>query len=373
MKEWTKKTKMTVVLGVLAITLAGGGVYAYASNQSKITAAQTEITAQETVLKELNRELKGYFDKESPSYLVENMQEKQISDFRKAVDKETTPKKTDLKVDLSAFKTEAKEVEKTMVALENTFGQQQAINKLFQKTAINGSKITKDLPIADDLKQETVDQVKKSVEKPASDFEKSVLSLATEAENQLKQIDKAKQATAKVYKDKVVSTDAKLYDTAKAETEKIKNSKAKKALNDQLANVKTDIDKKSTEAEKKETEVKVADAADKSQQQQNAITATDTQAVTDQGAAAPDYSGVGGNVDTGGYTPQGNADPGYQQPQYQAPAQQETQTPQAPATGGGGQGQNPPTTNNNNNTTWDKPTETTPNANGGEDNYWGFD
>ncbi|MGL9757226.1 hypothetical protein, partial [Enterococcus sp. DIV2324] len=275
-------------------------------------------------------------------------------------------------VDLSAFENEAAEVEKTMLALEKTFDKQQAANKLFQKTAINGSKITKDLPIADELKKETVDQVKKTVDQPASDFEKSVLSLATEAENQVKQIDKAKQATAKVYKDKVVSTDTKLYDAAKAETEKIKNAKAKKALNDQLTKVKADIDKKAAEAEKKETEVKEA-AADQSQQQQNAVTAADTQAVTDQGAAAPDYSGAGGNVDTGGYTPQGNADPGYQQPQYQAPAQQETQTPQAPATGGGGQGQNPPTTNNNNNTTWDKPTETTPNANGGEDNYWGFD
>ncbi|WP_438791756.1 hypothetical protein, partial [Enterococcus sp. DIV2324] len=96
MKKWTKKTKMTVVVGALAITLAGGGVYAYASNQTKIAAAQTEISKQETVLKELNGELKGYFDKKSPSYLVENMQEKQISDFRKAVDKATTPKKTDL-------------------------------------------------------------------------------------------------------------------------------------------------------------------------------------------------------------------------------------------------------------------------------------
>ncbi|MFD1902563.1 hypothetical protein GQR36_25650 [Enterococcus termitis] len=158
------------------------------------------------------------------------------------------------------------------------------------------------------------------------------------AENQLKQINSAKQAVNKVFKeDKVISTDTKLYEIAKVETEKIKNTKTKKALNEQLEKVKAAIDKKVAETEKKQAEVKEEAAVDQSQQQ-NVVATADTQAATDQGAAASaDYTGAGGNVDTGGYVSQGNADTNYQQPQNQAPAQQETPvtTPQQPADNGG--------------------------------------
>lgn len=332
MKKWTNKTKKTVALGLVVIAVIGGGsAYAYSSGQSKqkLEAAQTEVNNQETTLKTLNRDLKGYFDKKSPSYLVENMQESKIKELKKEVENATSLKETTLKVDHTSFDNEVEAVNKTMTTLETTFEQQQAVNKLFQETAVNGAKISKELPIADDLKQETIDQVKKLVEKPTSDFEKTIQSLTTEAENQVKQLDKAKQATAKVYKDKVISTDTKLYDTAKTEVDKVKNAKAKKALTDQLSKVKADIDKKAAEEEKGQAETKQESGTP--QQQAKTPEAQETAQAptqTDQGQATPDYTGSGGATDNGGYVPQ--------TPQPQVPQEQ------TPPTSNGGGGATPP-------------------------------
>ncbi|MEI5995621.1 hypothetical protein [Candidatus Enterococcus mansonii] len=327
MKKWTKKTKRTVVLGMLVIALVGGGsAYAYSSqSKQQLEAAQTQVMDQEAALKNLNSDLKGYFDKKSPSYLVENMQESQIKDFKKDVEKATSLKETTAKVDHSTFDKEVEAINETMKKIEKTFELQQATNKLFQGTAVNGAKISKDLPIADDLKQETIDQVKKSMEKTTSDFEKTIQSLTTEAENQLKQLDKAKQATAKVYKDKVISTDTKLYDTAKIEVDKIKNAKGKKTLMDQLSKVKADIDKKASEEAKEQSEVKQENGV--IQQKPKTPEAPQVSVQTDQ-RYTPDYTETGGAADTGDYVPQegnGNSQP-------QVPVTQE-QTP--PATGGG--------------------------------------
>lgn len=335
MKKWTNKTKKTVALGLVAIALIGGGsAYAYSSSQSKqkLEAAQAEVMKQETTLKSLNRDLKGYFDKKSPSFLVENMQESQVKDFKKEVEKTTSLKETTPKVDHTSFDKEVEAINKTMTTLEKTFEQQQAVNKLFQGAAVNGAKISKELPITDDLKQETIDQVKKSVEKSTSDFEKTVQSLAVEAENQVKQLDKAKQATEKVYKDKVISTDAKLYDTAKAEVDKVKNAKAKKALTDQLSKVKADIDKKAAEEVKGQAETKQESGTP--QQQAKTPEAQETaQAPTqgNQGQPTTDYTGSGGVTDTGGYVPQ--------TPQPQVPQEQ---TPPTSNGGGGNTGATSP-------------------------------
>ncbi|OTN83922.1 hypothetical protein A5819_003472 [Enterococcus sp. 7E2_DIV0204] len=355
MKKWTKKT---VALGLVAIAVIGGGsAYAYSSNQSKqkLEAAQTEVKNQEATLKALNRDLKGYFDKKSPSYLVENMQESQIKDLKKEVEKATSLKETTIKVDHSTFDKEVEAVNETMTTLEKTFEQQQSVNKLFQGIAVNGAKISKELPIADDLKQATIDQVKKSVEKPTSDFEKTVQSLASEAENQVKQLDKAKQATEKVYKDKVISTDTKLYDTAKAEVDKVKNEKVKKSLTDQLNKVKADIDKKAAEEAKGQAETKQENGTPQQQAKTSDVTETPAAQApvqTDQGST-PDYTGTGGATDTGSYVPQG----GNEYPQAQAPQEQ---TP--PATGGGQT--TPPASNNGGNTAPTNPNE----VQGSEDN-----
>ncbi|OTN83979.1 hypothetical protein A5819_003529 [Enterococcus sp. 7E2_DIV0204] len=335
MKKWTNKTKKTVALCLVAVAVIGGGsAYAYSSGQSKqkLEAAQTEVKKQEATLKTLNRDLKGYFDKKSPSYLVENMQESKIKELKKEVENATSLKETTLKVDHTSFDKEVEAVNKTMTKLETTFEKQQAVNKLFQEKAVNGAEISKELPIADDLKQETIDQVKKSVEKPTSDFEKTIQSLTAEAENQLKQLDKAKQATTKVYKDKVISTDTKLYDTAKTEVDKVKNAKAKKALTDQLSKVKADIDKKAAEEAKGQAETKQESGTP--QQQAKTTEAQETaQAPTqgNQGQPTPDYTGTGGATDNGGYVPQ--------TPQPQVPQEQ---TPPTSNGGGGNTGTTPP-------------------------------
>lgn len=345
MKKWTKKTKMTVVLGVLGIALiAGGSAYAYTNSQAKqqLEAAQTEVTNQEAALKTLNSDLKGYFDQKSPSFLVENMQESQITDLKSKVKKATTPTETTQKVDFSTFNQEAAEVETTMTTLETTFNQQQAVNQLFAGTAVNGAKVSKELAIADDLKKETVDQIKTTVEKPTTDFEKAIKELATEAENQLKQLDQAKQATEKVYKDdKVISTDTNIYDSAKTEVDKIKNDKSKKDLQTKLDKVKADIDKKAKEAEEKSKQDATA-AATKEQQVAEAQQQAQEQSAVDQNQAQSYVdNGSGAAPNTGGYTG-GNGGTG-----YTPPASGGNASGQASA-GGGGQTTTPtPPANNN--------------------------
>lgn len=352
MKKWTKKTKKIVALSLVAIAVIGGGsAYAYSSSRSKqkLEVAQTEVKNQELTLKTLNGNLKGYFDKKSPSYLVENMQESQIKDLKKEVKKATSLKETTIKVDHSIFDKEVDAVNETMTKLETTFHQQQALNKLFTGTAVNGPKVSKDLSIADDLKQETINQVKKLVEKPTSDFEKTTQSLTTEAENQVKQLDTAKTAVSKVYKDnKVISVDSKLYDNAKNEVNKIKNAKAKKALADELTKVKSDIDKKAKEAE--------AQQKQEAQKVENEVTNTNQQAKTENenkqtvqetnNAENTVTNNQNDNSNSGSYVPQDNGS-AQQQPAPPATGSENTggqgitggETP-PPATGGGNSGGN---------------------------------
>lgn len=341
---------MTVVLGVLGITLiAGGSAYAYTNSQAKqqLEAAQTEVTNQEAALKTLNSDLKGYFDQKSPSFLVENMQESQITDLKNKVKKATTPTETTQKVDFSTFNQEAAEVETTMTTLETTFNQQQAVNQLFVGTAVNGAKVSKELAIANDLKKETVDQIKKTVEKQTTDFEKAIKELATEAENQLKQLDQAKQATEKVYKDdKVISTDTNLYDSAKTEVDKIKNDKSKKDLQSKLDKVKADIDKKAKEAAdkaKQNDEQKAAQESQTKANEQEQANVADNSAANggntqgdNAGAANNDYS-----VSDAGTNAANNGNSGYVPPTTGNGGNNGStgggQT-QPPATGGNGSG-----------------------------------
>jgi hypothetical protein len=377
MEKVSKKTKLMITgVGIVAGLVVGGGAYASNQTSKKLAEAQELVTKRTNELESLEKEINSSFDGKSPSFLVANIEGNKVTELKNKVLKATESVKTNSKVDSSVFDKETAKVNKSMTLLEHTYKQQQAVNKLFQAKVINGSKVTKDLAIADDLEQETVDKVKNSVENPSTDFEKAAKELAIESENQLKQLDKAKQATEKVYKDnKVVSNDKKLYDAANSEVSKIKNAKAKKTLTDQLTKVKADIDKKAAE-EGKKADPEKAITTDPVQQQ-NAATTGDTNSVAAQDQASPEAVGAGADYSAG---TSGGADPGAYVPPvdnsggYQAPAQP---TPQAPANDNspntppttGGQTQNPPA----NDTTWDKPSDTTSNSNGGEDNYWGFD
>lgn len=328
MKKLTKKQKtMISVVGVAVIVF--GGTYAYGQSQSnkKRAEAKQELTVSTNKLAELDKQIVALLDSKDSNYLAKDVKEEQITKLKKQVETETTLKDTENlpKADYDTFKKQSNAVQQDIQKVETAYKTQTTVNGLFKRTdkevAMNGSDVKKDLTIADDLKKETVEQAKKEVYKDKSTvpYDKTVNELLTNAENQINQLEKAKSEVAKVYKDgKVISTDTKAYDTAKAETDKVKNEKAKKGLSDQLAKVKADIDKKAKEeADKKNqsSEAKKTSQADGAKQD-NATTDTPTadgtatanaenNATTDNGYTANGGATDNGNAGSngGGYTP----------------------------------------------------------------------
>ncbi|MEI5992455.1 hypothetical protein A5881_004011 [Enterococcus termitis] len=355
MKKVTKKQ-----LGLIAavVLLGAGGTYAYTQNQSKVKASEVKQEVKETTkkLEDLNKEVAALYDTKDPDFLVKGIKAKQIKDLKEKMTKVDTIKKDKelSKKEYVAYDKEVKAVNDNLANATKKLNALVDINGLFQQTqtavAINGSDVKKDLAIADDLKRETVEKVSKAYFKEGATktYDKTINELLANAENQLNQIDKAKVEVAKVYKEgKVVSTDNKLYDTAKAETDKIKNEKAKRALSDQLDKVKTDIDKQATEDKAKADETTKAQAeatsnANPQANNTNAAQASGTQGATGTEAAPVDngYTGNDGGYvapeapTNGGYTPpasNGGSTGGGSTPAPQAPSQ--------PSNGGGGRGE----------------------------------
>ncbi|OTP47126.1 hypothetical protein A5884_003663 [Enterococcus sp. 7D2_DIV0200] len=355
MKKLTKKQ-----LGLIAavVLLGVGGTYAYAQNQSSVKASEAKQEVKDTTkkLEDLNKEVAALYDTKDPDFLVKGIKAKQIKDLKEKMTKVDTIKKDKelSKKEYVAYDKEVKAVNDNLANATKKLNALVDINGLFQQTqtavAINGSDVKKDLAIADDLKRETVEKVSKAYFKEGATktYDKTINELLANAENQLNQIDKAKVEVAKVYKEgKVVSTDNKLYDTAKAETDKIKNEKAKRALSDQLDKVKTDIDKQATEDKAKadETTKAQAEATSNANPQANNTNAAQTSGT--QGAtgteAAPVENGYTGN--DGGYVaPEAPTNGGYTPPASNSgstgggstPA---PQAPSQPSNGGGGRGE----------------------------------
>lgn len=351
MKKLSKKQ-----LGLIAavVFLSAGGTYAYAQNQSSVKAAEAKQEVKETTkkLEDLNKEAAALYDPKDSDFLVKGIKAKQITDLQEKVTKVATIKKDKKlsKSEYTAYDQEVKSVNDNLTKATEKLNALVDINGLFQQTqtvaAINGSDVKKDLAIADDLKRETIEKVSKAYFKEGATktYDKTINELLSNAETQLNQLDKAKIEVSKVYKDgKVVSTDNKLYDTAKAETDKIKNEKAKKALIDQLDKVKADIDKQAAEekAKAEETTKSQSEAANTQANNSNVAQPSENQGSTGTEAAPVEngYTGNGGSYvapetpTNGGYTPpasNGGSTGSGSTPAPQAPSQ--------PATGGNADG-----------------------------------
>lgn len=349
-KNWSKKKK--IIAGVITLAcvgvVAGGAVSVSASNKEK---ARMEKVYEDnkTKLEQLNTDLKATIDKENPEYLVKGVTKKQMEIFYNRKGQAVT-----LLTEGSNGKLtdEVNNVLDTYEKVANAFDRQEAVNSLYVQTdkeqAMNGKELKKDLAIADGLKQESVKNVRDLyfVKEAKTDYDKTINGFINTAEGQLKQIDKAKAEVGKVFKDnKVVSTDSKLYDSAKADVDKIKNAKAKTDLQTALDKVKAELDKKA-EAEKAKQEadsVKQAEEA-KAAEAEKAPKAPQTQApdvnTTEGGTTnganqtpppVNDYTNNGGGYSDpsggntgGGYTPPATDNGGGT-----------TAPPAPPATGGG--------------------------------------
>ncbi|MBP2098795.1 hypothetical protein [Enterococcus rivorum] len=306
----SKKILLTAVT-VLAVGGIGGTVYANEQSKQKLAEAQETVNKATGELKELNKDINKLFDSKDPNFLVKGVTEGQVDELKSKTDPIfIVAEEKNKKIDFSEYNREKMSTVESMDKLETAFKTQSAINNLYKKDketlAMNGSDVKKDLPIVDDLKTETVETTKKEFFKQDSKvpYEKVVNELILNTENQLKQIAVAKQAVVKVFKDnKVISTDSKLYDAAKVETDKIKNEKAKKELADQLTKVKADIDKKAKEAEEKKKAEEVKKVAEQTKVAEQNVAQQAQGNVTNNNSGA-----TGGNEsNTGGGYPTDNA------------------------------------------------------------------
>lgn len=343
-----KKVAFGLVTLVCVVGLGvGGSVYANnQAQQKKSDEVSHSLTKTTSDLEQLNKELVQLLDGKDTNYLAKNVTKEQVSTLKKRVediksievDRESYENDKKVKKELDQYNEESSMVRDTMDKVEKAFDTQVAINSLYKQekenVALNGTDVKKDLSIVDDLKKETVEETKKKFfEKDTNvPYNQTINELITTAEAQLNQIEKAKVEVAKVYKDgKVISTDRALYDGAKAEVDKIKNEKAKKELLDQLAKVKTDIDKKAEE-EKAKAEAQSNEAsAQASNQEQTASANAGTTAQATQNGYDSSYTDNGATGS--GYTP--SYDGGSAGGSASTP-----QTPSQPTTdGGSGNGQ----------------------------------
>jgi hypothetical protein len=296
-KGMSKKKKLLVAaLLIVAIGGTGTAVYANSQTQQKLNEAQAIVDKEHSMLQGLEKEIQALFDEKDSNFLAEGVTTDQIDVLKEkvaAVDKSYSSIDVDLKkLDTKAFSKEKTTAGDQLAVASDKLELQEAVNALFSekdKTALKGSTVNKELAIVDNLDKKVIESVKElSGDTDESTFDQAISDLIAAAEGQLKQIDTATTAVQKVYKDKVISTDQKLYDAAKKEVDKIKNAKAKKTLSDQLAKVKAAIDKKAQDAktaeEKKQEEA--AQAAAAATAAENITPA----AVADQYAAGVDQS-----------------------------------------------------------------------------------
>lgn len=320
----SKKKKVTTGLVGLAcvVVLAGVGttVYAQGQKQQEQSEVQKELDNATSELVKLNKKVNSLLDEKDPNYLVKDVTNEAIQKLSEEV---TASTKFDARVELDqnaygSFDKEANKVKASMNNVQVAYNTQDAVNKLYQskdnKVAMNGTEVNKDLAIADNLSDDSLLKTKDTYYKKDSStpHDKTVNELIDNATAQLKQLTDAKNEVSKVYKDgKVVSTDSKLYDSAKAQVDKVKNEKAKKELSDQLAKVKSDLDKKEKEESEKtktvevtkQEEAKKADSVVKADAEEvNGSTANDTQQATADNGYTPSYGGgsQGGGSQGGG-------------------------------------------------------------------------
>ena len=317
----SNKRKYTIGIGIIVCFIAVvvvflGNIYAKDKIEKQISdASVNENSNPVKELVKINLKIPLFFDEKDSNFLAETVTQKQITTLEKEFDQVTKSNKNEeAEIGNSDYEKEVTRAREGLERIKKTYETKQAINSLYKNdqetSAIKGSVVTKDLPIADDLKNDTFQKIKDSYFKTSDIkiYDTTINELLTNAESQLTQIDKAKKELEKIYKEnKVISTDTTLYETAKAETDKIKNEKIKKNFSNQLAKVKKEIDAKGNEMDES-TEQSVGT---EQVQSDDSVNNNLYQNPADSGQGNYyDYGYNNNDYNNNVYTPNGNSDGG---------------------------------------------------------------
>ncbi|MHC5228750.1 hypothetical protein ACYSNW_10770 [Enterococcus sp. LJL99] len=303
--KWKYAIGIGIVVCMIAVVYCGN-IYAKNKLQKQISASSvTEKSDRMGELVKINQKMPLFFDEKDSNFLAERVTEEQVTALEKEVEQVTQSNTSQVtEVGNTEYEKEVAKAQEGIQRIKTTYETKKAINSLYKNdqetSAIKGSTVNKDLPIADDLKKDAFQKTKISYFKTDETqvYDKTINELLTNAENQLTQIEKAKTEIEKIYKDnKVVSTDRALYDAAKAETDKIKNEKIKKTFSDQLEKVKKEMDAKGNETAES-TEQSVTTEQDPSIDSANDSNLYQNPA---DGGQGNDYG-----YNDNGYTPNGN-------------------------------------------------------------------
>lgn len=234
-----------VFIGILAISVTAYGAYHY-KNKIRLTQADSEIIAEMDDLSQLEVQIEE-LQPDKSGYLPDGVTAKEINQINQSLKalKSTYAdfhlNKNELKRPFAAYHNKREHASQEFSIIKFKFEVQEKVNKLYTDAAIDGTSVHRP-PIADDVGQKQVDQTREFVvtgRKENSKWLKTVNDLIDEANDQVKQIAKTKEAIRKLNEgsqsDQKTFTEA--YNSAKAEIDKIKNKTIKKALSKSLSKI----------------------------------------------------------------------------------------------------------------------------------------
>ncbi|MFD1902672.1 hypothetical protein GQR36_26255 [Enterococcus termitis] len=162
MEKLRTKTKLMITcVGVIAVFAVGGGVYANSQSKQKIEDAQKVVDKERGTLRDITKELHKLLDSKDNEFLAKDVTSEKIKELQDEFD-QATKKVSSISIDLKKLNRETYASEETdtkelLEKIEKNYAAQNAVNKLYQfddkSMVLNGSKVTKDLAIADDLKK----------------------------------------------------------------------------------------------------------------------------------------------------------------------------------------------------------------------------
>lgn len=388
-----KKLAVMGTVVVFAVSGVGIGLKVNADNQYKEKIGQA-LQATNSVDKEidtLEKELLAFYEGDDQEFLVKDLSVAELNSLKESIDKVVLPKyevsSKELTSKLVRTKSEKESVVDNFVTIKGKLDQQELLNSFFQKDkAINGSNVTTDLVIIDDLKKDQLFSLSEEDKGVRAEAIKKVLKNATD---QLDQIKKTSEQIDKFFKDnKVIDpVDDKALKIAQDDAKKIKNEKACKAQEARLKQVTDEVAKRKAAEDKVKAEAVQTTVADPTNNTASATTSGPT-----TGQQAESYSGgvnnpvtyndngySGGGNTGGGYTGGGNQGGGSSGGTSTGGGNQGGGSTGGTSTGGGAQGGGSTTGGGNQgggstgggNTGGG--TVVKPNENGGEDIYEGWD
>ncbi|MEC5317197.1 hypothetical protein NGF69_16665 [Enterococcus casseliflavus] len=323
MKKWseyTNKQKLLIVACSLGVICGGtfGGYKAYAANQ------------QATEKQELQQALHAVTEKGSLTNAILSFQDPDgyLTEYLVKEDLETIQKQLEaLKKQCDTFEEQypgekikeeqdISEQEELLKLVEKKLAIQDQVNALFttETPAINGSKVNKDLALAEGVDKEAIEQIDTTDDTLSKDkWLESIESLKTVANEQITAIEKADKAVNACYKDKKVASNVtkKNYEEAEKAVKAVKRGSDKERLTKKLAEIKKVVEENEKKAKEKEKEKEKKDqqstaSAETKSQTETATTVTEETAVADTTNEVSTNNAGGSWSSTGSVTGSGN-------------------------------------------------------------------